>query len=276
MDTESELENMNPSRVLIVNSDITSRVKWSRMLEVMGLGVSQAGSAEEALAQLEIASVDLAFVDLPLPDMGDPELLQQARSMSPDMLIVVQNSQPTIESTIAAIKVGATDYLIGLADSKRVFDAITEALRRRDRESERQNERLSQQIEAYLESKEMDLGVTSHDLPPDQPMLTHGQYCLDRQARRLSLNDQSAAPLELTKGEVEVLAALMSRPGSAMSCQEIIRVAFRYNTTEYEAQSVVRPYVSRLRQKFGDADFDRRLISTVRGRGYLFAKAPAE
>jgi len=246
------------------------------MLEVMGIGVSQAGSAEEALAQFEIASVDLAFIDLPLPDMGDPELLHQARRMSPEMLIIVQNSQPTIESTIAAIKVGATDYLIGLADSKRVFDAITEALRRRDRELERQNERLSQQVEAYLESKEKAQGATTRDLPPDQPMLTYGRFCLNRQARRLSLNDKSAAPVELTKGEVEVLAALMSRPGSAMSCQEIIRVAFRYNTTEYEAQSVIRPYISRLRQKFGDADYDRHLINTVRGRGYMFAESPAE
>jgi DNA-binding response OmpR family regulator len=246
------------------------------MLEVMGLGVRQAGSAEEALAQLEIASVDLAFIDLPLPDMGDPELLQQARRMSPDMLIIVQNGQPTIESTIAAIKVGVTDYLIGLADSKRVFDAITEALRWRDREKERQNERISQQVEAYLESKGMAQDATAHDLPLVQSMLTYGQFDLDRQARRLSLNDRSATPVELTKGEVEVLAALMSRPGSAMSCQEIVRVAFRYNITELEAQSVIRPYVSRLRQKFGDADYDRRLISTVRGRGYVFAEALAE
>ena len=276
MDTELELGNIHSNRVLIVDSDLTSRLKWSRMLEIIGFGVRQAGSAEEALAQLEIAPVDLAFFDLPLPDMGDPELLQQARRLSSDMLIIVQNSQPTIESTVAAIKVGATDYLIGLADSKRVFDAISEALKRRDREKERQNELLSQQVETYFESKGLAQGAPNKDLLLDQPLLTHGQFCLNRQARRMSLRGRGATAVELTKGEVEVLAALMSRPGSAMSCQEIVRVAFRYDSVEHEAQSVVRPYISRLRQKFDHADLDRRLISTVRGRGYMFAEALAE
>lgn len=275
MDTQLELGSVNPGRVLIVNSDVTSRMKWSRMLEVTGLGVSQAGSAEEALAQLEIAPVDLAFIDSPLPDMGDPELLRKVRRMAPDMLIIVQSSQPTVESTIAAIKAGVTDYLIGLADSRRVFEAITEALRRRNREKERQNERLSQQVETYLESKGMAQVATQRDLPPEQPLLTSGDFCLDRNTRRFFLRGGGAAPVELTKGEVDILAALMSRPGTTMSCREIVQVAFRYSTKEHEAQSVVRPYISRLRRKFGEAEHDRLLISTVRGRGYKF-RGPAK
>jgi len=270
MDNEAWLSAVSASRVLIVDSDVSSRLKWSRMLEITGIRVSQAGSGEEALARLELSPIDLVFFDLPLPDIGDPELLQQARRLSPEMLIIVQNSQPTIESTVAAIKVGATDYLIGLANSKLVVDTITGALRRRALEMERQNERLSQQVETYLESKGMAKGAAADDeLAPDRRIFDCGDLQLDRQNRRLTWRGDEQLHVELTKGEADVLASLMSKPGKVMSCREIVRIAFRYESRETEAQSVIRPYVSRLRRKFKDAGFQRQPINTVRGRGYM-------
>ena len=270
MDKEAWLSDASASRVLIVDSDVSSRLKWSRMLEIMGVLVSQAGSGEEALARLELSPIDLAFFDLPLPDIGDPELLQQARRLSPEMLIIVQNSQPTIESTVAAIKVGATDYLIGLANSKLVVDTITGALRKRAQEVERQNERLSHQVETYLESKGMSDGLPADDeLAANRQLLACGDLKLDRQNRQLNWRGDEHLRVELTKGEADVLAALMSKAGKVMSCSEIVRIAFRYESREIEAQSVIRPYVSRLRRKFKDAGFQRQPISTVRGRGYM-------
>ncbi len=274
MGTELDLVNTTSSKVLIVDSDTTSRLKWSRMLEIMGYKVCQAGSADEALAQLELATIDLAFFDLPVPDMSDPELLQQSRKLQPEMLIVVQNSKPTIESTVAAIKVGAVDYLIGLADSKRVVDTITDALRRRARESERQNERLSRQFEEYLARKGIAQESLDDELSSDRQLLTYGQFHLDRVARRLSSQGSTTSCVELTKGEVDVLATLMSSPGVVLSCQEIVRRAFRYQALEKEAQSVIRPYISRLRRKFDVVGLERDLIITIRGRGYVFAKTP--
>ena len=270
MDTESELAMIISNRVLIVDSDAVSRQKWSRMLEIMGLGVSQAGSAEEALAQLELAKVDLTFLDLPLPDMSDPELLRRARQMSPEMIIIVRSGRPTIESTVAAIKVGAMDYLIGLIDSRQVADTITGALRERARELERQNQLLGQQVESYLARSRLSRGAAPDALPAARKLIACAQYRLDRQSRQFTIGGESETTIELTKGEVEILAALMSWAGTAMTCHEIVRIAFRYEAPEHEAQSVVRPYVSRLRRKLHEAGLERQLISTVRGRGYMF------
>ena len=222
------------------------------------------------MAQLELVEADLAFLDLPLPDMSDPELLRRARQMSPAMIIIVRSGRPTIESTVAAIKVGATDYLIGLIDSKQVVDTITGALRERAREYERQNERLGQQVESYLAGRRLYQGAPADAMPPDQQLIAYAQCRLDRQLRQFTVGGESDATIELTKGEVDILVALMSRAGTAMTCHEIVRTAFRYDAPEHEAQSVVRPYVSRLRRKFHDASLDRRLITTVRGRGYMF------
>jgi DNA-binding response OmpR family regulator len=276
MDSKASFSNIDSSRILVVDSDVTSRLKWSRMLEIMGFQVSQAGSGEEALAQLEVAPVDLAFFDLPLPDVGDPELLRQARQLSSEMLIIVQNNQPTVESTVAAIKVGAVDYLIGLANSNHVVDTVTGALRKRARARERQNELISQQVETYLESKGMDSQAAPDEIPPERQLVTYGDFQLNRQQRRLTLRGDKALRVELTKGESDVLASLMSRPQTAMTCREIVRVAFRYEAPEHEAQSVIRPYVSRLRRKFDEAGFYQQPIATVRGRGYMFVDPATE
>ncbi|UCG23928.1 MAG: response regulator transcription factor [Chloroflexota bacterium] len=270
MDTESERAMITSNRVLIVDSDTVSRQKWSRMLEIMGLVVNQAGSAEEALAQLELVEADLTFFDLPLPDMSDPELLRRARQMSPSMIIIIRSGRPTIESTVAAIKVGATDYLIGLIDSKQVVDTITGALRDRAREQERRKELLSHQVESYLASSRLYQGAPNDSMPSDRQLIAYAQYRLDRQSRQFEVEGEADTTIELTKGEVDILAALMSQPGTAMTCHEIVRSAFRYDAPEHEAQSVVRPYISRLRRKLHDAGLDRQLISTVRGRGYMF------
>lgn len=270
----ADFTNISASRVLIVDSDVASRQKWSRMLEILGLKVSQAGSGEEALAQLELSPFDLTFFDLPLPDIGDPELLQQARQLSSEMLIIVQNNQPTIESTVAAIKVGATDYLIGLANAKFVVDTITAALRKQAREREHQSELVSQQVETYFESQSIERGAALDELPPDRQLVTCSGFQLNRQARRLTLReDNQEKHVELTKGEADVLASLMSRPGKAMSCRQIVRIAFRYESGQHEAQSVVRPYISRLRRKFEEAGYCKQPISTVRGRGYSFIES---
>jgi DNA-binding response OmpR family regulator len=276
MEDTASFSSISSSRILVVDSDVASRLKWSRMLEIMGFQVFQAGSGEEALAQLELTQVELAFFDLPLPDIGDPQLLQQARKQSSRMLIIVQNNQPTVESTVAAIKVGAVDYLIGLANSTNVVDTITSALKKRALERERQHELLSHQFESYLERKGLNHRNAVDELPSNRQLITHGDLLLDRQARCLTVRGDKTVQVELTKGEVDVLASLMSRPETALSCQEIVRVAFRYDSAEDEARSVVRPYISRLRRKFEDGGLSQQSITTIRGRGYKFVAATSD
>jgi DNA-binding response OmpR family regulator len=122
----------------------------------------------------------------------------------------------------------------------------------------------------------MDSRAGVDEIPPERQLVTHGDFQLNRPARRLTLRGEKAMHVELTKGESDVLASLMSRPQMAMTCREIVRIAFRYESPEQEAQSVIRPYVSRLRSKFEEAGFYHQPIATVRGRGYMFADSSAE
>ena len=75
----------------------------------------------------------------------------------------------------------------------------------------------------------------------------------------------------LTSSEVRLLALLMERPGRVLSCRDLAREALGYNVVEAEAVEIVRPHISRLRQKLEPDPLQRRLIRTVRGQGYLFS-----
>jgi DNA-binding response OmpR family regulator len=76
--------------------------------------------------------------------------------------------------------------------------------------------------------------------------------------------------IELTRGEAAVLANLISNPGLVRSCQQLVQAIWGYEVDRNEAESLIRPYISRLRGKLDDTSKKPRLIQTVRGAGYRF------
>jgi len=75
----------------------------------------------------------------------------------------------------------------------------------------------------------------------------------------------------LTPSEAGLLTLLMERPGHIWSCRDLARLALGYDVVESEAVEIVRPHISRLRQKLEPDPLQRRLIRTVRGQGYLLS-----
>ena len=94
---------------------------------------------------------------------------------------------------------------------------------------------------------------------------------LDRRKRLVIIDQAQAGPIELTEGEALILACLMAQPNEVLTCRQLAHAALDYDMAEIEAQSVVRPYIFRLRQKFETIPLTADFIHTVRGRGYLLA-----
>jgi DNA-binding response OmpR family regulator len=98
---------------------------------------------------------------------------------------------------------------------------------------------------------------------------------LDRQKRLTTLVDESPARMiELTKGEASVLTLLMMHPNQVLSCHELVVKALGYEVDEAEAESVIRPYIFRLRRKLEPGQ-KPSLIRTVRRRGYRYIAGQA-
>ncbi len=97
--------------VLIVDDDEVLRDLMARELARSGSRVSQAADAAGALKKLREDEPDVMLLDLMLPDLPGIEVLKQVKDERPDLEVVVLTAHGTVDTALAAMKLGANDYL---------------------------------------------------------------------------------------------------------------------------------------------------------------------
>ncbi len=103
---------MTADRILVVDDDPAILQVLSRFLRKQGYEVTATASGREALASLANADLPLAILDLNLPDVSGLELMSQLKSASPDTEIILFTGLGGLESAVAALRLGAYDYLV--------------------------------------------------------------------------------------------------------------------------------------------------------------------
>jgi two-component system response regulator AtoC len=117
---------MNPQRILIVDDEQAMRRVLEIMLQRMGHQVGVAESGEQALEQLERQSYGLVISDLRMGGMDGAELLRRLRGTGSDIPFIIVTAHGSVESAVAAMKAGASDYILRPFD----VDALKLALER--------------------------------------------------------------------------------------------------------------------------------------------------
>lgn len=100
-----------PMSLLIVEDDADFRDSSVRWMERKGHNVASAASGAEAIGLCERQQFDVGIFDMNMPGMSGIELLQRIRDSESDMEVIILTGQGTIESAVAAMKMGACDYL---------------------------------------------------------------------------------------------------------------------------------------------------------------------
>jgi len=108
--------------------------------------------------------------------------------------------------------------------------------------------------------------------PPAQ-MLHVPPLLLDRQEQTVVVAGDNPHTCKLTQGEVDVLAALMARPGQPLSAQELAAAGLGVQEDEKVMRGAIVHCISRLRSKLETDPDQPRLIRTIRGAGYQFEPA---
>ncbi len=98
-------------RILIVDDERTLRESCATVLRGDGYVVTLAGRGEEALDLIRRRPFDLILVDLFMPQVSGLELLDAALKVNKDVLVVVMTGNPSVTSSIEALRSGAWDYL---------------------------------------------------------------------------------------------------------------------------------------------------------------------
>lgn len=102
----------NELTVLVVDDDQGTRTSLRRNLNLFGYHVQEASTVEELFQDREWGRYFAMLVDRRLPDGTADEILPRLKQLAPDAAIVVVTGHTDLEGSIAAIRAGASDYLL--------------------------------------------------------------------------------------------------------------------------------------------------------------------
>jgi DNA-binding NtrC family response regulator len=97
--------------VLIVDDEHSLRESCASLLRSEGFPVSVCGRGDDAQRVLRNKRFDIVMMDLYMSEVSGLDLLDAALSTHPETLIIVMTGNPSVESSVKALRAGAWDYL---------------------------------------------------------------------------------------------------------------------------------------------------------------------
>lgn len=119
-------------RLLIVDDEETIRSAISRFLRSRGYEVETAESGAQALTRLEQGRFSLVLCDVRMPGMSGLEVVPRARSLDPDVAVLMLSGVNDAPTATEALSSGAADYLMKPIELGELQHAVERALHRRD------------------------------------------------------------------------------------------------------------------------------------------------
>ena len=116
------------SKILVVDDEVQIRTLLSRMLELEGYEVGQAGDCRTALKQLEFQSPDVVLCDVFLPDGNGVDLVASIKKTAPNVEIILLTAHGNIPDGVQAIKNGAFDYITKGDDNNKIIPLVSRAV----------------------------------------------------------------------------------------------------------------------------------------------------
>ncbi len=233
--------------ILVVDDEPVARQTLTEILKMEGFTVSNFGNGESALEFIRNNSVDLMLLDIKMPGMNGHEVVQVVSQISPDTEIIMLTAFGSMESAVEALRQRVHDYLIKPAPPTQIIESVRKGIARREKRLQELEEEGSPNLFIHLKD-----GTT-----------------IDLSRRKIS--NQSNTEL-LTPAEGQLLKVFLENPGKVFSHREIVLLVQGYEVSNKEAQEILRPLVSRLRNKLVEFPNLFERVVSVRGTGYVFEK----
>jgi two-component system response regulator PilR (NtrC family) len=123
-------------KILVIDDEASMRELLGIMLHKEGYSVELADSRKQAAAVLARGPVDMVITDVKLPDGDGIEILRHLKAAAPDTVVVVMTAFGSTETAVAALKLGAQDYLIKPFDVEELKIVVRNALEKQRLEEE--------------------------------------------------------------------------------------------------------------------------------------------
>jgi len=268
------MNQFDQPKILVVDDEEVTRLSLAEILSLEGYQVASARSGEEALQKLEEEAFDLVLADLVMKEVDGLQVMEAAKKLSPETVVIMLTAHGTLESAIQAMRQGAYDYLIKPCGAQEIVASVESGLAKQ--QQERRRKELVTRVEEMLRA----LKAEEDEIPPSASMgdqlkrarfLQSGGIIVDLQKHIATLHGQL---LNLTPTEFRLLACLMGKADQVLSCQELVREVQNYDCDEMEARDIIRVHIRRLRKKIEPDPANPQSILNVRGVGYMLASPP--
>jgi two-component system KDP operon response regulator KdpE len=221
----------NPLRVLVIDDEPAIRRFLRTSLDAQGYVVLEAEDGETGLAMLRRNAIDVLVLDLGLPGMSGLDVLRNVREGGSAVPVIVLSSRSDETGKVAALDLGADDYVTKPFGMDELLARIRAAVRHR----------LQQEGE--------------------KPVFRSGDLTVDLVRRVVTARDQE---VKLTPREYDLLRLLVAHAGKVLTHKFILREVWG---TETDVQ-YLRIYIRTLRQKIEAKPDQPSLILTEQGVGY--------
>ena len=118
---------MSPD-VLVVDDEPRFRALYTEVLTAQGLSVVEASSVAEARARIDEARPAMIVSDVRMPGASGLDLLSAVRAFAPDLPFLLVTAYADVRDAVAALKLGAVDYLSKPVDLDELVASVHDAL----------------------------------------------------------------------------------------------------------------------------------------------------
>jgi DNA-binding NtrC family response regulator len=139
-------------KILVIDDEPSMRELLGIMLRKEGFAVEVAESRGTAALALARGPVDLVITDVKLPDGDGIEILRHLKAAAPETVVVVMTAYGSTESAVAALKLGAQDYLIKPFDMEELKIVVRNALEKQQLQDENLRFKAEFRVQHGLES----------------------------------------------------------------------------------------------------------------------------
>jgi len=114
-------------KVLLIDDEVEFLGNLSERMELRGMNVTTAESADKAVTALDNNDYDAIVLDLQMPDMNGIDLLKIIKKSHPEAQVILLSGHATLDAGIQAMKLGAMDFMEKPADLESLSEKIKKA-----------------------------------------------------------------------------------------------------------------------------------------------------
>lgn len=236
IDTKTRgLMNLTKDKILVIEDEKKIARIITMELEYEGYEVHAEHAGEQGLEKVLAGNWDLVLLDVMLPEISGLEILRRMRNASVNVPVILLTARDSIPDKVTGLDLGANDYMTKPFQIEELLARIRASLRI-------SKMHMKQEQEKILQVDDLQVFVKSYSV------------------KRANID------IELTPREFELLLYLMENKNIVLSREQILNHVWGY---DFMADTnVVDVYIRYLRKKI-DYEFEKQLIQTIRGIGYV-------